>query len=106
MSENLIDVLSSIEGLRVVAARLHSCSATARTTPRTIGAKLNVSYLLTGSVQRSSDTIRVRAEVVDTHTGASVFSRRFERPGGDLFALRDELADCRYAERGAAVTDC
>ena len=92
LSENLIDVLSSIEGLRVSGRSSSFLFRNSKDDPRTIGAKLNVSYLLTGSVQRSSDTIRVRAEVVDTHTGASVFSRRFERPGGDLFALQDELS--------------
>ncbi|HQA01069.1 MAG TPA: hypothetical protein PKV34_01155 [Thermomonas sp.] len=92
LSENLIDVLSSIEGLRVSGRSSSFLFRNSKDDPRTIGAKLNVSYLLTGSVQRSSDTIRVRAEVVDTHTGASVFSKRFERPGGDLFALQDELS--------------
>jgi TolB-like protein/Flp pilus assembly protein TadD len=92
LSENLIDVLSSIEGLRVSGRSSSFLFRNSKDDPRTIGAKLNVSYLLTGSVQRSSDTIRVRAEVVDTHTGASVFSKRFERPGSDLFALQDELS--------------
>lgn len=92
LSENLIDVLSSIEGLRVSGRSSSFLFRNSKDDPRTIGAKLNVSYLLTGSVQRSSDKVRVRAEVVDTHTGASVFSKRFERPGSDLFALQDELS--------------
>ena len=92
LSENLIDVLSSIEGMRVSGRSSSFLFRNSKDDPRTIGAKLNVSYLLTGSVQRSSDKVRVRAEVVDTHTGASVFSKRFERPGSDLFALQDELS--------------
>ncbi len=92
ISENLIDVLSSMEGLRVIARSSSFLFRNSKDDPRTIGAKLKVAYLLTGSVQRSADTIRVRAEVIDTRTGATVLTRQFDRLYKDLFGLQDDLA--------------
>lgn len=92
LSENLIDVLSSMEGLRVISRSSSFLFRNSKDDARAIGAKLKVAYLLTGSVQRSADKIRVRAEVVDTRTGATVLTKQFDRLYKDLFGLQDDLA--------------
>lgn len=48
-------------------------------------------YLLAGSVQHSADMLRIRAEVVRTDDGSALWTKQFDRPYGDLFALQDEL---------------
>lgn len=92
LSENLIDVLSNIEGLRVAGRSSSFLFRDSKEDPRSIGTKLKVSYLLTGSVQRSEDQLRVRAQVLDVRTGDALLSKQFDRPNSDLFALQDELA--------------
>ena len=92
LSENLIDVLSTIEGLRVIARSSSFLFRDSRDMPRDIGKQLGVTYLLTGSVQRSADTLRVRTEMVDTRNGTAIWSKQFDRPNRDLFALQDELS--------------
>ena len=92
LSENLIDVLSTIEGLRVTARTSSFLFRDSREPPRSIGEKLGVNYLLTGSAQRSAGTVRVRTELVDTRNGTAIWSKQFDRPDRDLFALQDELA--------------
>lgn len=92
LSENLIDVLSTIEGLRVTARTSSFLFRDSREPPRSIGEKLGVNYLLTGSVQRSADTVRVRTEMVDTRNGTAIWSKQFDHPNRDLFVLQDDLA--------------
>ena len=92
LSENLIDVLSTIEGLRVTARTSSFLFRDSREPPRNIGEKLGVNYLLTGSAQRSVGTVRVRTELVDTRNGTAIWSKQFDRPDRDLFALQDELS--------------
>lgn len=92
LSENLIDVLSTIRGLRVSARASSFLFRNSKDTPQDIGAKLAVTYLLTGSVQRSADKIRVRAEMVDARDGSIIWTKQFSRDNRDLFELQDELS--------------
>ena len=92
LSENLIDVLSTVRGLRVIARSSSFLFRDSRETPRRIGELLGVTYLLTGSVQRSEGMVRVRTEMVDTRSGVAIWSKQFDRPSKDLFALQDELS--------------
>ena len=57
-----------------------------------IGRRLNVRYLLQGSVQREAELLRVTAQLVEAASGALVWSVRYERPAGDVFAMQDEIA--------------
>ena len=56
-----------------------------------IGRELGVHYVLEGSVQRSGKQVRVNAQLIDAETDAHVWSERFERDIGDLFALQNEI---------------
>ena len=48
-------------------------------------------YLVSGSVQRESGTLRVNIHLIDTSSNQQLWSERFERPFGDLFAVQDEI---------------
>ena len=91
LSENLIDALSKVEGLRVIGRTSSFRFRDSKEDARSIGAKLGVTYLLAGSVQRADDMVRIRAEVVHTDDGTTLWTRQYDRPYGDLFALQDEL---------------
>ena len=91
LSENLIDALSKFEGLRVIGRTSSFRFRDSKEDARSIGAKLGVAFLLAGSVQRSEDVVRIRAEVVRTDDGSALWTRQYDRPYGDLFALQDEL---------------
>ncbi len=92
LTENLIDMLSTVNGLRVIGRASSFQFRNSKEDPRSIGSKLGVGYLLSGSVQRTADTLRVRTEMVDTRTGTVLSIKQYDRPAGDLFALQDELA--------------
>ncbi len=59
---------------------------------REIGRELGARYLLEGSVQSDGSHMRVTTHLIDTETGADVWSMRFDRPSGDVFAIQDEIA--------------
>ncbi|HET9707484.1 MAG TPA: tetratricopeptide repeat protein [Gemmatimonadales bacterium] len=60
--------------------------------PAALGRDLNVNYLVTGSVRRSGDHVRVTAELMQAATGARVWGEVFDREERDLLALQTDLA--------------
>jgi len=58
-----------------------------------IARDLNVRYVLTGAIQREGDQLRVSAQLQDGSTGASLWSNRWDRPSGDIFAVQNEVSD-------------
>jgi adenylate cyclase len=59
---------------------------------RKVGADLEVRYVLTGSVQRSGQRLRMYVELADAANGSQVWSSRFDRDLTDIFAIQDEVA--------------
>jgi TolB-like protein/Flp pilus assembly protein TadD len=58
----------------------------------TIAQALGVAYLLDGNVRRSGQTFRIAAELIDGHSGFSVWAQSFDRPMDDIFAVQTEIA--------------
>ena len=59
---------------------------------RTIGEKLGVQYVLSGSVQTAEARALLTAELADTRDGSIVWTERFEGDFADVFAMQGELA--------------
>jgi adenylate cyclase len=59
---------------------------------REIGRQLGVRYVLYGSVQKTSTTLRIGTELSDAESGEVVRSDQYEGDLGDLFALQDRIA--------------
>ena len=53
--------------------------------------KLDVRYVLEGSVQRAGEKVRINAQLIDGETGRHLWADRYERDFKDLFALQSEL---------------
>jgi TolB-like protein/Flp pilus assembly protein TadD len=85
LTEELLNALAQINGLQV-AARASAFSFKGQNVDiGTIARRLNVAAVLEGSVQRSGNTVRITAELVDSVTGFDLWSRSYDRD------LRDEL---------------
>ena len=82
ISDNLAADLARLSGLRVI----RSSDATAA------GARA-ARYVVSGSVQRQGGTLRVNVDLVDAQTRQQLWSERFERPFGDLFAVQDDIIE-------------
>jgi TolB-like protein/Flp pilus assembly protein TadD len=92
LSENLITALTQFPALKVIGRTSAFQFRDSKEDAQSIGAKLGVSRLLEGSVQRSGETVRVRTELIDAADGSTQWSERYDRPYKDLFALQDEIS--------------
>jgi non-specific serine/threonine protein kinase len=92
ISEEIINALSKLEGLRV-AARTSSFSFKGRAVEITeIARKLGVSTVLEGSVRKAGHRIRITAQLVNVADGFQLWSERYDREMEDIFAVQDEIA--------------
>lgn len=82
IGNDLMTDLSRLPGLWLIRA-----SSEAPGSPRAQGAR----YLVSGSVQRVAGTLRINIHLIDTDTNRQLWTERFERPFGDLFAVQDEI---------------
>ena len=91
ISEEILDALAKVEGLRVVA-RTSSFSFKAKNADvAEIAQKLNVQNILEGSLRREGNRIRITAQLVNAHDGFHIWSDTFERELGGVFAVQDEI---------------
>src|SRR5205823_2117459 len=90
-SEEIIDALAKVEGLRVVA-RASSFSFKGKTAAVSeIGKKLNVEDVLEGSLRREGNRVRITAELINARSGFRIWSDTYERELQRVFALQDEI---------------
>ena len=90
--ETILHQLGLLPGLTVIAPGSSFAFRDGGEDLRVIGRKLNVRYLLAGSVQAAGNRLRVTSRLVDAQTGASVWSEQFDPKLEDLFAVQDEIA--------------
>ncbi len=92
MTEELIDALAKIEGLRV-AARTSSFQFKGQATDvRDVGRKLGVQTVLEGSVRKAGEQLRINAQLIDSHDGFHIWSEKYNRQLADVFAVQEEIA--------------
>src|SRR5215204_3016226 len=58
-----------------------------------IARQLGVAYLLTGSLRRSGERVRISVQLIEGETGASLWAERYDRDLVDILALQDEIAE-------------
>ena len=92
MAEEIINALTKIETLRVVART--SCFAFKGKNEdiRTIGDKLNVSSILEGSVRKAGNRLRITAQLINVADGYHLWSEKYDRNMEDVFAIQDEIS--------------
>lgn len=92
LAEEILNVLSQVEGLKV-AARASAFSFKGKGAEMSeIGAKLRVGTVLDGSVRRSGNRIRVTVQLVDIANGYQLWSERYDRQMEDIFEVQEEIA--------------
>jgi TolB-like protein len=93
LAEEIINALTHIDGLRVVARTASFRYRGAGADVRQIGRQLGVGTLLEGSVRKADNRLRVTVQLVETATGYHRWSQRFDRTLNDIFAIEDEIAE-------------
>ena len=91
IAEELRSALARIAQLKVVA---RTSSEIVRNDDATTAArKLGVTNILTGSVRRSADVIRVATQLVDGRTGVELWSATYDRKAGDTLKIQQDIAE-------------
>jgi TolB-like protein/DNA-binding winged helix-turn-helix (wHTH) protein/Flp pilus assembly protein TadD len=92
MAEEIINLLVKIPGLRVIS-RMSSFQFKGKTEDlRTIRTRLDVAYVLEGSVRKSGDRLRVTAQLIDSRNGTNVWSEAYDQELSDILKMQDEIA--------------
>lgn len=92
VAEELISTLTRIRELRVVS-RSAAFDFGADDDLRALGEKFGVDHVLRGSVRKDGDRLRISVHLVDVNNGHHIWSEKYDREVGDVFALQEEIAE-------------
>lgn len=93
MAEELINALTHIKDLHVVARTSAFTFKGEKIDVREIGKRLNVETVLEGSVRKAADRIRITAQLINVFDGYHLWSEKFDRNLKDVFAIQDEISE-------------
>lgn len=92
LAEEIINALTQIAGLKVIARTSAFAFKGQNTDIRRIAETLGVTNILEGSVRRSGNRIRVTAQLIAATDGTHLWSERYDRELADVFAVQDEIS--------------
>jgi serine/threonine protein kinase/Flp pilus assembly protein TadD len=92
ITEDVITELSKIRGLNIFSRPTVLAFRDKTVTPAHIGQQLGAAYVLTGTLRRAGNRLRISAQLVDTQTDFPLWSDRFDREMKDVFEVQDEMA--------------
>src|SRR5881397_2949792 len=92
ISEALINSLSELQQLRVIARPTAFRYKPKDVDPRQVGRELGVAAVLTGKVRQMQDALNVQVDLVDAVTGAEIWGAGYDRKITDLLAIKQAIA--------------
>ena len=103
LSEELLNVLAKIRGLRV-ASRTSAFSFKGKDADiPTVAQKLNVATVLEGSVRKSGNRVRITAQLIQVASDSHLWSETYDRELDDIFAVQDDIAQSVVKELRVAL---
>ena len=91
ISEELINALVKIEGLKVPSRTSSFWFKGKGTDPKEIGEKLDVALIVEGSVRKSGDKLRITAQLIDARNGYHLWSETYDHDIKDIFKAQDDV---------------
>ncbi len=93
LTEELIGALSKIRELRVIArTSVGQYKSTSKTVAQ-IGAELDVTSVLEGSVRKAGNRLRITLQLIDAGTQEHIWANNYDRELDDVFAIQTEIAE-------------
>lgn len=92
ISENLINSLSQLQNMRVVARSTAFRYRGEDIDPEAVGRTLNVRALLTGKVTRRGERFNVQTELIDVRRGSQIWGQQFNHEQTDVFVVQEMIA--------------
>ena len=92
ITEDITTELSKIGRVRTYSRAVVMPYRDKQVTAGQVGKELGASYVLSGSLRRAGNRLRINAQLVDANTDFPVWSERYDREMEDVFAVQDEIA--------------
>jgi len=92
ITESLINRLSQVSGLRVMARTTAFRYKGREIDPQKIGAELKVQALLTGRIMQRGDELVIQADLIDVKDGAQLWGEKYNRKLADILAVQTEIS--------------
>jgi TolB-like protein len=92
ITDELINALAKVEGLRVASRTSVFALKGKAQDVRAIGALLEASEVLEGTLRRSGENLRITAQLTSTDDGRLIWSERYDRKLDDVFAIQDDIS--------------
>jgi TolB-like protein/tetratricopeptide (TPR) repeat protein len=109
LTDELIRVLSRIDGLKVTAPSVVFRFKGQPRDARQVGRELGVEAVLEGSVWRSGDRVRIHVNLVGVKDGFNLWAQRFDGNLGDVFGIQDQVcaaaADALHVRLGSRASE-
>jgi TolB-like protein/tetratricopeptide (TPR) repeat protein len=97
ITEDIITELSRFRSLTVIARHSSFAFRDASFGVTEVARKLDVQYVIEGSVRRMLDRVRITARLVDAETGSQLWSEHYDRETAEVFAIQDEVVQAIVA---------
>jgi serine/threonine protein kinase/Flp pilus assembly protein TadD len=92
MTEDIITELSKIKELQVFPRAAVLAYRDKPVTGPQVGRELNAACVLSGSLRRAGNRLRITAQLIHAQTGHSIWAERYDRELKDVFEVQDEIA--------------
>jgi eukaryotic-like serine/threonine-protein kinase len=92
ISETLINSLTQLQQLRVVARSTAFRYRGKEVDPQAVGRDLNVRAVLMGRVRQAGDSLSIQVDLVDATTGAQLWGQEYDRKISDIVAVKQDIA--------------
>src|SRR5262245_1202416 len=92
LAEEIINALTHIPDLKVIARTLAFAFKGKHEDVRGIAKALAVAHVIERSVRKAGNRIRITAQLITAAYGTHLWSERYDRELADVFAIQDEIA--------------
>jgi len=93
LTEEIITSLSHLHSLRVISRNSAMALKGTQKDTRAIAEKLDVQYVLEGSVRKAGNDLRITAQLIDAKTDAHLWAEKYEGVLDDVFEVQDRVSE-------------
>ena len=92
LASSIIKLLTQLENLRVPPRGSSFSFKDKDKNYKDIASKLDVKFILDGTLHKEGDSIRLYAEITDVNSNSAIWSEQYNREMSDIFTVQDEIA--------------
>jgi adenylate cyclase len=104
LTDDITTLLTLVKGVKVAPRQAVVRKLAPEDDALQIARELGVHYVVTGSVRRSGEKLRVSTALTDIHNNEQKWSLKFDRPTTDIFAIQDEIAKGVVGTLGGVIS--